>query len=186
MPLSVYDSCCGIQSIIRKFIELSEAKVAEAQAKTDQITLDNVEDLEAMETPESIILSTVSGDVSKDRTDREVVTPWLKFLWEAYRTALDILRNNARLEILYQVGHAISHPSFRKPNSILFITLNRVSHIKPLSFASSTAARQNSVVSVSYCASTSQPLPSTHTRHMPSILMTQTRSSATSTRALIS
>ncbi|KAJ3242556.1 eukaryotic translation initiation factor 3 subunit A [Chytriomyces hyalinus] len=92
----------AIELVIKKFIDLSEAKVAEAQTKADKINLDNVDDLEATETPESIILSTVSGDVSKDRTDREVVTPWLKFLWEAYRTALDILRNNSRLEILYQ------------------------------------------------------------------------------------
>jgi len=77
--------------------------VTAAQAKADQITLDAIDDLEASETPESIMLSTVSGEQSKDRTDRAVVTPWLKFLWEAYRTVLDILRNNARLEILYQV-----------------------------------------------------------------------------------
>ncbi|KAJ3087967.1 eukaryotic translation initiation factor 3 subunit A [Quaeritorhiza haematococci] len=91
-----------IELVIKRFIELSEQKVAEAQSKADKLTLDAIEDLEASETPESIILSTVSGEGSKERTDREVVTPWLKFLWEAYRTALDILRNNARLELLYQ------------------------------------------------------------------------------------
>jgi translation initiation factor 3 subunit A len=62
----------------------------------------NVEDLEAIETPESILLSTVSGEQSRDRTDRAIVTPWLKFLWETYRTVLEILKNNARLEIMYQ------------------------------------------------------------------------------------
>ncbi|TPX30121.1 hypothetical protein SmJEL517_g06243 [Synchytrium microbalum] len=92
-----------IEVVIKKFIDLSEQKVADAQAKADKIALDSIDDLEATETPESIILSTVSGEASKDRTDREVVTPWLKFLWEAYRTALDILRNNARLETLYQI-----------------------------------------------------------------------------------
>ncbi|KAJ3386390.1 eukaryotic translation initiation factor 3 subunit A [Entophlyctis sp. JEL0112] len=95
-------SVSAIELVIKRFIDQAEAKVAEAQSKADKINLDNVDDLEALETPESVILSTVSGDASKDRTDREVVTPWLKFLWEAYRTALDILRNNSRLEVLYQ------------------------------------------------------------------------------------
>jgi translation initiation factor 3 subunit A len=87
---------------------LAEEKVKTAQAKADEVqstletTASTVDDLEASETPESILLSTVSGEQSRDRTDRAIVTPWLKFLWETYRTVLDILRNNARLEIMYQ------------------------------------------------------------------------------------
>lgn len=99
-----------IELVLKKFIELADAKVTEAQAKADQVqsNLDpsatgaNVEDLEAIETPESILLSTVSGEQSKDRTDRVIVTPWLKFLWETYRTVLEILKNNSRLEVMYQ------------------------------------------------------------------------------------
>ncbi|KAA8913279.1 hypothetical protein FN846DRAFT_930417 [Sphaerosporella brunnea] len=91
-----------IELVLKRFIELAEAKVTEAQERAEQIALDQIEDLEASETPESILLSTVSGEQSKDRTDRAVVTPWLKFLWETYRTVLDILRNNARLETMYQ------------------------------------------------------------------------------------
>lgn len=96
---------------MRKFIELSEEKVTQAQAKANEVQSSlepqtsggaNVDDLEAIETPESILLSTVSGEQAKDRTDRAIVTPWLKFLWETYRTVLEILKNNARLEIMYQ------------------------------------------------------------------------------------
>ncbi|KAK7750944.1 eukaryotic translation initiation factor 3 subunit A [Diatrype stigma] len=98
-----------IELVLKKFIELAAEKVTAAQQKADEVQStieanapDNVEDLEATETPESILLATVSGEQSRDRTERAVVTPWLKFLWEAYRTVLDILRNNARLELLYQ------------------------------------------------------------------------------------
>ena len=99
------------QLVLRHFIELAGQKVTEAQVKADEVqsTLEpsasgvaGVEDLEAIETPESILLSTVSGEQSRDRTDRAIVTPWLKFLWETYRTVLEILKNNARLEVMYQ------------------------------------------------------------------------------------
>ncbi|KAK9469315.1 hypothetical protein V1512DRAFT_231632 [Lipomyces arxii] len=92
----------SIEVVLKRFIDLSKEKVNEAQEQADKIALDTIDDLEASETPESIMLSTVSTEQSKDRTDRAVVTPWLKFLWEAYRTVLEILRNNARLEIMYQ------------------------------------------------------------------------------------
>ncbi len=59
--------------------------------------------MEAIETPESILLGAVRGDQSKDRTDRSLVTPWQKLLWESYRAALETLNNNARLETIYQV-----------------------------------------------------------------------------------
>ncbi|CCJ30992.1 unnamed protein product, partial [Pneumocystis jirovecii] len=91
-----------IEVVLKKFIDLVEEKVSEAQVHAEKLVLDAIDDLEASETPENIILSTVSGDQSKDRTDRAVVTPWLKFLWETYRTVLEILKNNARLEQAYQ------------------------------------------------------------------------------------
>ncbi|KAF2440311.1 hypothetical protein P171DRAFT_457247 [Karstenula rhodostoma CBS 690.94] len=93
-----------IEVVFKRFIELAEKKVTDAQEKAaeEEAGAKAVDDLEASETPESILLSTVSGEQSKDRTDRAIVTPWLKFLWETYRTVLDIFKNNARLEIMYQ------------------------------------------------------------------------------------
>ena len=49
----------------------------------------------------SVLLSFVSGEDTQDRTDRVMLTPWVKFLWEAYRNVLELLRNNARVEKLY-------------------------------------------------------------------------------------
>jgi len=107
-----------LQLVFKRFIELAEQKVTEAQQKADEIQstqtttteTSKIDDLEASETPESILLSTVSGEQSKDRTDRAIVTPWLKFLWETYRTVLDIFKNNARLEVMYQ---STAHQAFQ-------------------------------------------------------------------------
>ncbi|PWN44165.1 hypothetical protein IE81DRAFT_299437 [Ceraceosorus guamensis] len=97
----------SIDVVIKHLISLSEQKVADAQAKADEAAKEvEVDDLEESETPESMLLGAVTSEESKDRTDRALVTPWLKFLWETYRTSLDILRNNARLEVPYQqVAH---------------------------------------------------------------------------------
>ncbi|KAF8196958.1 translation initiation factor eIF3a [Pholiota molesta] len=86
----------SIESVVTKFIQLADAKVREAQEKAAVKSAVDIDDLEASETPESILLGAVSGDQSKDRTDRALVTPWLKFLWESYRTSLETLKNNAR------------------------------------------------------------------------------------------
>ena len=96
-------SVASIGVVVNRFIQLYNMVVQEAQEKADRVVALEVDDLEASETPESILLGAVSGDQTKDRTDRALVTPWLKFLWESYRTALETLKNNARLETIYQV-----------------------------------------------------------------------------------
>lgn len=108
----------SVEIVVRRFVGGADRKVKEAKEKArlldekarpnaDEINGEGegveVDDLEASETPEGILLGAVSADQSKDRTDRALVTPWLKFLWEAYRTALETLKNNSRLEIIYQV-----------------------------------------------------------------------------------
>ncbi len=95
----------SIEAVINRFIQLADAKVRDAQQQA-AVAVD-VDDLEASETPESILLGAVSGDQSKDRTDRALVTPWLKYLWESYRTSLETLKNNARLEAIYQVRNCV-------------------------------------------------------------------------------
>ncbi|KAF8587340.1 hypothetical protein K439DRAFT_1407722 [Ramaria rubella] len=104
-------SVASIEVVIKRFVQLADAKVQEAQEKANKaVALVDVDDLEASETPEGILLGAVSGDQNKDRTDRALVTPWLKFLWESYRTALETLKNNARLEAIYQ---QIAHQAFK-------------------------------------------------------------------------
>ncbi|CAN1784204.1 Eukaryotic translation initiation factor 3 subunit A [Linum perenne] len=92
----------SLEEVIKYFIQLSTEKAEQArtQAQALEDALD-VDDLEADQRPEDLMLSYVSGEKGKERSDRELVTPWFKFLWETYRTVLEILRNNSKLEALY-------------------------------------------------------------------------------------
>lgn len=51
--------------------------------------------------PEDILLSSVTTDDTTDRSNKEFFLPWLRFVWEAYRTVLELLRGNNKLENSY-------------------------------------------------------------------------------------
>ncbi|XP_074614008.1 eukaryotic translation initiation factor 3 subunit A-like [Acropora palmata] len=90
----------SLEDVIRYFLKLAEDR-AEAARQESREKVPVVEDLDQIMTPESILLSFVSGEDTQDRTDRVMLTPWVKFLWEAYRNVLELLRNNVRVEKLY-------------------------------------------------------------------------------------
>ncbi|GAB2300433.1 Eukaryotic translation initiation factor 3 subunit A [Dionaea muscipula] len=92
----------SLEEVLKHFMHLATERAESARNQTQALdeALD-VEDLEADKRPEDLMLSYVSGEKGKDRSDRELVTPWFKFLWETYRTVLEILRNNSKLEALY-------------------------------------------------------------------------------------
>ncbi|CAI7773900.1 unnamed protein product [Closterium sp. NIES-54] len=95
----------SLEEVVKYFLKLATEKAEQAQAQVEaaaaEAALGEVADLEAEKSPEDLMLGFVSGEKGKERTDSELVTPWFKFLWEAYRTVLDVLRNNCKMEALY-------------------------------------------------------------------------------------
>ena len=90
----------SLEEVIKHFLKLATDRADAAIEAAKEVTL-SVADLDEDMSPEDLMLSFVTGDTDKDRTDRELVTPCFKFLWETYRTVLEILRNNSKLEALY-------------------------------------------------------------------------------------
>lgn len=94
----------SLEAVVVHLMDLAEARARAARAKADKVALAaaaKISDLEQEETPESIMLSSMTEEGERDRTDREVVVPWLKFLWETYRAVLDLLNRNSKLEKVY-------------------------------------------------------------------------------------
>jgi len=99
----------SLETVVRKYLKLSEEKTEAARLKSKS-NVEEIDDLDNLATPEGLLLSAVSGEDAQDRTDRAILTPWVKFLWESYRQCLDLLRTNARVEKLY---HEVAQQGFK-------------------------------------------------------------------------
>jgi translation initiation factor 3 subunit A len=94
----------SLETVALYLMELAEARCSAARTKANNVALAaaaQFTDLEQEESPESIMLASMTEEGSKDRTDREIIIPWLKFLWETYRAILELLYKNPKLERVY-------------------------------------------------------------------------------------
>ena len=93
----------SLEDVINGFLQLAEEKAEQAKKDAaDANILVDVDDLEVPNSPESLLLKAVSGESSQDRADRDYLAPWLKFVWESYKQCLELLKNNNKVELLYQ------------------------------------------------------------------------------------
>ena len=88
---------------------MAEQRTEQARKESAESAAE-VDDLDNLNTPEMIMLSAVSGEDAQDRSDRKILMPWVKFLWESYCQCLELLRTNLRVERLY---HDIAQQAFR-------------------------------------------------------------------------
>ncbi|CAG0920222.1 unnamed protein product [Notodromas monacha] len=99
----------SLEKVVREYLSMAEKKTETAREASHQAVID-IDDLDNVISPESLLLSAVSGEDVQDRTDRAILTPWVRFLWESYRQCLELLRINPRLERLY---HDIAQMAFK-------------------------------------------------------------------------
>ncbi|CEP03606.1 unnamed protein product (mitochondrion) [Plasmodiophora brassicae] len=138
----------SLEKVIKEFMRLAEAKATDAQAassEADALAEGNVPvniipeplDESIGYRPEVVhyFVPGVGGEDEMDRNKRQIVTPWLKYLWDTYRTVLDVMRNNAHLDKLYHktvrkaLAYCTTHvrtSEFRRLCEIMRIHLNAI------------------------------------------------------------
>lgn len=98
----------SLENVIRGYLKMAEERTEAAQQQSSQAILD-IDDLDNLATPESILMSAVCGEDAQDRSDRTILLPWVKFLWESYCQCLELLKVNSHCENLY---HDIAKMAF--------------------------------------------------------------------------
>lgn len=99
----------SLENVIRGYLKMAEERTEAAQQQSSQAILD-IDDLDNLATPESILMSAVCGEDAQDRSDRTILLPWVKFLWESYCQCLELLKVNSHCENLY---HDIAKMAFQ-------------------------------------------------------------------------
>ncbi|XP_058129450.1 eukaryotic translation initiation factor 3 subunit A [Anopheles ziemanni] len=99
----------SLENVIRGYLKMAEERTEQAQQQSSQAIVD-IDDLDNLATPESILMSAVCGEDAQDRSDRTILLPWVKFLWESYCQCLELLKVNSHCETLY---HDIARMAFQ-------------------------------------------------------------------------
>jgi len=76
-------------------------EVGAEEEKKEEKKEEEVKTIEAGDRSNMMLLATMAADPSQKQRDSAVLLPRVKFLWEAYRAVLDILKSNSKLERLY-------------------------------------------------------------------------------------
>lgn len=94
----------SLEKVLTQYLDIVHSKMEEAQKNLNDVTgnaslLDIVDDLE--ETPESLLERAAGESTVEESKGRAALTNWVKYLWETYRTILEITRNNDKVQELY-------------------------------------------------------------------------------------
>jgi translation initiation factor 3 subunit A len=90
----------SLANVVIYFLDMVEERCQEAMSRS-KFKMSSAQDLDEVNAAETIMLSSVTTEGDKDRVEREMLVPWLRFLHDGYRVVLDIVRNNNKLEQLY-------------------------------------------------------------------------------------
>ncbi len=93
----------SLDDVVRALVTQAEKETEKARASVGELIVEGADDLEeeAMETPETLLLEAAGHPLTKERVDRQLVVPWMRFLWETYRVVLDIVKTHNKLETCY-------------------------------------------------------------------------------------
>uniref|UniRef100_A0A7S1KQL8 PCI domain-containing protein n=1 Tax=Percolomonas cosmopolitus TaxID=63605 RepID=A0A7S1KQL8_9EUKA len=86
----------SLDNVLGLYMDLAENRLKKATKETNKM-----QDEHTSESIEAKMMKHVAGEDFDDRTDREYLSPWIKFAYEACRNVMDILKNNAALEKRY-------------------------------------------------------------------------------------
>ncbi len=115
----------SLENVIRYLIKQSESRCMAAKASVDKDDEEggeggeeskeeemkessalaagdlDADDAGAADSTNMLLLSTMTADPEQNQKESATLLPRIKFLWEAYRAVLDILKSNSKLERLY-------------------------------------------------------------------------------------
>lgn len=104
--LHQYRSTCqaanikSLELVVQVFRQAAETKVNEAKEQ-QEIMMSEMEDLDEMEAPQTILLRAIQAHDTRQQSQDRDVHAHFRFLWEAYRVILDVLKSSSRLEEVY-------------------------------------------------------------------------------------